>query len=93
MMLQLVMAFVTISTIIRNATMMAEIAVEVAKSLITALTVHVFKIQVSMKTNVQFQTKVFKDKFKKISIFHCKMDIIKDILTYLAFWQQSSLLI
>ena len=50
--LRLVMAFVMIKTITRNATMMAEIAVEVAKSLISALTVHVFKMQVSMKTNI-----------------------------------------
>ena len=34
--------------------MMAEIAVEFAKTLISALTVHVFKMKVSMKTYVQF---------------------------------------
>ena len=52
----LVMGFVMIHSIIRNATMMAEIAVECAKSPITALTVHVCKMKVSMKTYVQFQS-------------------------------------
>ena len=52
----LVMGLVMIHSIIRNATMMAEIAVEFAKSLLTALTVHVIKMKVSMKTDVQLQS-------------------------------------